>query len=106
MRIRVMGTRYTSIGGKPNPQQPGLIHSEIAKMPAESEIIAATDDDADGEKLAAVIEAAVPRKRPPRFKILVPSPCPASQRLERCSEGPVSKHDFPSYCPAVMSDFV
>lgn len=53
------GTRYASVGGKMNPQQPGLVRSEIAKLPAGAEIIAAMDNDNDGRKLAALIEAAV-----------------------------------------------
>jgi hypothetical protein len=55
----VKGTRYASIGGKLNPQQPALIHSEIAKLQNEAEVIAAMDNDEDGRKLAAAIEAAV-----------------------------------------------
>jgi hypothetical protein len=51
--------RYASIGGKLNPRQPELIRDAIARMPANSEIIAAMDADADGAKLAAVIRQAV-----------------------------------------------
>lgn len=52
-------TRYASIGGKMNPQQPGLVRSEIAKLPGGSEIVSAMDNDADGAQLATMIEAAV-----------------------------------------------
>ena len=52
-------TRYASIGGKPNPQQPELIRSAIARMPAKSKIVAAMDADADGQKLAEIVRAAV-----------------------------------------------
>jgi uncharacterized protein DUF3991/Toprim domain-containing protein len=51
--------RYASIGGKTNPQQPGLIRSEIAKLPAGGEVVSAMDNDEDGMKLAQLIEAAV-----------------------------------------------
>jgi len=51
--------RYASIGGKPNPQQPELIRAAAARMPADSEIIAAMDADADGRKLAEVVREAV-----------------------------------------------
>ena len=51
--------RYTSIGGKPNPQQPELIRTAAAAMPADSEIVAAMDADAEGAKLAEVVRKAV-----------------------------------------------
>ena len=51
--------RYASIGGKPNPQQPELIRAAAARMPADSEIVAAMDADADGRKLAEVVREAV-----------------------------------------------
>lgn len=51
--------RYASIGGKPNPQQPELIRTAAARMPADSEIVAAMDADADGAKLAEVVRKAV-----------------------------------------------
>jgi hypothetical protein len=52
-------TRYASIGGKPNPQQPELIRAASARMPLDSEIIAAMDADADGAKLTEVVRQAV-----------------------------------------------
>jgi Toprim-like/Protein of unknown function (DUF3991) len=52
-------TRYGSIGGKLNPQQPALIRSEIAKLPNDAEVISAMDSDDEGTKLAALIENAV-----------------------------------------------
>ena len=52
-------TRYASIGGKPNPQQPELIRAAAARMPLGSEIIAAMDADAEGRKLAEVVRGAV-----------------------------------------------
>jgi hypothetical protein len=51
-------TRYASIGGKPNPEQPGLICAAIAHMPADSEIVSAMDADAEGSKLNAVVRLA------------------------------------------------
>jgi hypothetical protein len=51
--------RYASIGGKPNPQQPELIRSAIARMPAGGEIVAAMDADAEGRKLAEIVRRAV-----------------------------------------------
>ncbi len=53
------GTRYASIGGKPNPQQPGLIASEIAKLRGGAEVVSAMDNDADGAALAEIIGNAV-----------------------------------------------
>jgi hypothetical protein len=51
--------RYASIGGKPNPQQPELIRMSAAAMPRDSEVVAAMDNDADGAKLAKVVNKAV-----------------------------------------------
>lgn len=53
--------RYASIGGKPNPQQPELIRAAAARMPEGSEILAAMDADADGRKLAEIVQKAVAR---------------------------------------------
>ena len=52
-------SRYASIGGKPNPQQPELMRAAIARMPADSEIVSAMDADAEGGKLAEVVRRAV-----------------------------------------------
>lgn len=52
-------SRYASIGGKMNPQQPGLIAAEIAKLPNGAEVVSAMDNDADGALLAGLIETAV-----------------------------------------------
>jgi hypothetical protein len=51
--------RYASIGGKPNPEQPELIRSAVARMPPGSEIVSAMDADIDGSKLAAIVRKAV-----------------------------------------------
>lgn len=51
--------RYASIGGKPNPQQPALIISEIAKLRSGAEVVSAMDNDADGRLLTAAVETAV-----------------------------------------------
>jgi hypothetical protein len=56
-------TRFASIGGKMNPQQPSLVRSEFAKLPGGSEVVAAMDNDADGVQLSAMIEAAVTESR-------------------------------------------
>jgi hypothetical protein len=49
------GTRYASLGGKPNSEQPSLIQVTIAKMPKGSEIVAAFDADDGGHNLVDVI---------------------------------------------------
>jgi hypothetical protein len=41
-------TRYASLGGKPNSQQPGLIRATITRLPEGSEIVAAFDADEAG----------------------------------------------------------
>jgi hypothetical protein len=53
------GTRYASIGGKLNPSQPELIRATIARMPANSKVVAAMDADADGAKLAETVHEAM-----------------------------------------------
>jgi hypothetical protein len=52
-------SRYASIGGQVNPQQPELIRVAVARMSDASEIVAAMDADADGRKLAEVVRQAV-----------------------------------------------
>lgn len=51
-----LAARYCSIGGAVNPGQPALIKTAIADMPAGAEIICATDNDAAGRQLAAMVE--------------------------------------------------
>jgi hypothetical protein len=51
--------RYASIGGAPNPKQPGLIRAEILSMPAGSAIVSAMDNDEAGRRLSGMIAAAV-----------------------------------------------
>jgi Toprim-like/Protein of unknown function (DUF3991) len=52
-------TRYASVSGKLNPQQPELIRAAAARMPHGSEIVAAMDADEDGRRLAAIVQKAV-----------------------------------------------
>jgi hypothetical protein len=51
--------RYASIGGKPSPQQPELIRAAAARMPLDSEVISAMDNDAAGAELTAMVRKAV-----------------------------------------------
>ncbi len=48
-------TRYFSIAGKMNPNQPALIRAAIKKMPTGAAIIAAMDNDPDGRAMAEEI---------------------------------------------------
>jgi hypothetical protein len=52
-------TRYASVGGKLNPAQPDLIRAAIARMPSDSEIVAAMDADHAGRELAEIVRRAV-----------------------------------------------
>ena len=54
-------TRYVSLGGKPNSRQPALLEAMIAKLPENSEIVAAFDADGAGRTLVEVARAAVRR---------------------------------------------
>ena len=45
------GSRYISTGGELNPAQPGLIKSAMEKMPKDSEVIVAVDNDEGGGAL-------------------------------------------------------
>jgi hypothetical protein len=49
-------TRYVSIAGMPTAGQHGTIRSAIQGMPRGSEIVAATDADAAGDRLAAQLK--------------------------------------------------
>jgi hypothetical protein len=55
--------RYASTGGSLNPSQPELIRGAIRKMPAGAQIIAATDADGSGRRLAELIRAMVDEAR-------------------------------------------
>jgi hypothetical protein len=52
-------TRYASIGGQISPQQSELMRAAAAGMPPTAKIVAATDADAQGAKLADSIREAV-----------------------------------------------
>ena len=52
-------TRYASLGGKPNSQQPDLVKSTIAKLPKRSQILAAFDADRAGRMLVEMVCLAV-----------------------------------------------
>ena len=52
-------TRYASLGGKPNSQQPGLLRATIATLPERSEIVAAFDADEAGRLLVDMLRLAV-----------------------------------------------
>jgi hypothetical protein len=50
--------RYASLGGTPTRSQVGLVQREMAKMPLESEIVAAMDADKAGRALAEMVRRA------------------------------------------------
>jgi hypothetical protein len=52
-------TRYASLGGKLNSQQPDLVKATIARLPEGSEIVAAFDADGAGRMLVAVVRLVV-----------------------------------------------
>jgi hypothetical protein len=52
-------TRYASLGGKLNSQQPDLVKATIARLPEGSEIVAAFDADGAGRMLVEVVRLAV-----------------------------------------------
>ena len=47
--------RYASLGGKPNPAQPGLLRAAITRIAGGSEIVAAMDGDGPGRQLAELV---------------------------------------------------
>lgn len=53
-------TRYMSTGGKMNPTQPALIRAAIEKMGRGAVVVAAFDNDKDGEKLFEEVKALAP----------------------------------------------
>jgi hypothetical protein len=52
-------TRYASLAGKPNPQQPELVQLTIARLPEGAEIVAAFDADEAGRMLVNMVRLAV-----------------------------------------------
>jgi hypothetical protein len=52
-------TRYASLGGTPNLQQPALVQALIARLPERSEIVAAFDADEAGRRLVDRLRLAV-----------------------------------------------
>lgn len=52
-------TRYASLGGQMNPKQPALLKALLLKLPPDTEIIVATDADADGRAYAQQIASLV-----------------------------------------------
>jgi len=52
-------TRYASLGGKPSRRQMGLLRAVTAKLPEETEIVAAFDADAAGRRLSDEIRQVV-----------------------------------------------
>jgi hypothetical protein len=57
--------RYRSMGGNPSDAGVALIGAAILDMPEGSEVIAATNNDTQGERLAAIVEKAVVESRRP-----------------------------------------
>ncbi len=52
--------RYMSTGGKMNPTQPALIRAAVEKMGRGSVVVAAFDNDPDGQKMADEVKALTP----------------------------------------------
>jgi hypothetical protein len=50
-------TRYASIGGKPNPKQPGLIKATVARLSPGAFITAAFDADDTGRELVELVRS-------------------------------------------------
>ena len=53
--FKANNTRYVSIAGKPNSTQPALIRSVFEKMPLNSKIVLAMDNDKGGHDIAKQI---------------------------------------------------
>jgi hypothetical protein len=56
-------TRYMSTGGELNPQQPALLRGAMEKLPAESVVLLAFDNDEGGEKITEEAKAVAPAGR-------------------------------------------
>lgn len=94
--------RYASIGGKPNPQQPELIRAAAVRMPADSEIVSAMDNDAAGADLAAIVEKAI--ELTGRFDLRYTKHEPFGFKdwnLQLCAKQPPSLPTAPSVVPVV-----
>jgi DNA primase len=76
-----------SLGGELSPEQAGLLRDIFAKYPA-AEVVTATDNDDQGDRYAALIEATRPdatRARPPTGKdwndVINAAPSPTARLL-------------------------
>jgi hypothetical protein len=92
--------RYASIGGKPNPEQPELIRAAAARMPADSEVVSAMDNDADGAALGDVVRKAVALTGRLDLKFTVQQPIGAKDWNDVLRAKP---QPFLSYRPEVPS---
>lgn len=66
--------RYVSTGGTLNPNQPILLESALKKMPEDSEIILAVDNDEGGQTLASKIQAIYEQNCPARGRLRIHAP--------------------------------
>ncbi len=72
-------TRYVSIAGQMNPNQPALLTAAIQKMPLGSQVIAAMDNDAAGHELAEHIKRLYSSAGCPEIAFRVDCPPTAGQ---------------------------
>ena len=89
--------RYASIGGKPNPEQPELIRAAIARMPLQSEIVAAMDADIDGATLGGVVRRAVELSGRDDLRFVVREPFGFKDWNEELQ---AKRKSFLPYCPS------
>lgn len=80
--------RYSSIGGKTNPQQPELIRAAVARMPLSSEIVSAMDADANGRELAEIVRRAVALAGRVDLKFIVQEPVGHKDRNDQLKAKP------------------
>ena len=94
-------TRYASIGGKPNPLQPELIRAAAARMPANSEIVAAMDNDAGGVDLSGVVRQAVQLSGRDDLRFVVQEPFGFKDWNDQV-RGKQQPFSFPTVRPAAL----
>jgi hypothetical protein len=89
-------TRYASIGGKPNPRQPGLITTAVTRMPASSEVVAAMNADPDGRALAEVVRFAFDQAALPFTSFTIQEPADHNDWNDQLRAGGESGTPFPA----------
>lgn len=96
---RPAATRYLSLGGTMNPEQPALIRAAIERLPAGGRVIVATDNDEGGDRLADQIEALAAATERPDLVVIEDRPPVRGQdwnEVLKALSAPQARRDAPA----------